>query len=57
MQNSGGGDGAEEDPNQLSKLTVPGYKWRLVIAYDGTRFSGLLQFIHQQCSVNTIGNS
>ncbi|KAM7487978.1 hypothetical protein LguiB_025462 [Lonicera macranthoides] len=35
--NSGGG---EEDPNQLSKLTVPGYKWRLVIAYDGTRFSG-----------------
>ncbi|XP_059637365.1 uncharacterized protein LOC132279330 isoform X2 [Cornus florida] len=35
-----GGDGRAEDPNHLAKLTVPGYKWRLVIAYDGTRYSG-----------------
>ncbi|KAA8528158.1 hypothetical protein F0562_035591 [Nyssa sinensis] len=36
----GGGGGGDEDPTHLAKLTVPGYKWRLVIAYDGTRFSG-----------------
>ncbi|PSR85245.1 TRNA pseudouridine synthase [Actinidia chinensis var. chinensis] len=38
-----GGDGGGEDPypNQYGKLvTVPSYKWRMVIAYDGTRFSG-----------------
>lgn len=34
-QNSEEGDGGQE-------LTVPGYKWRLVIAYEGTRFSGFL---------------
>ncbi|GFZ21664.1 pseudouridine synthase family protein [Actinidia rufa] len=43
-QNQGsGGDGGGEDPypNQYGKLvTVPSYKWRMVIAYDGTRFSG-----------------
>ncbi|KAK2645996.1 hypothetical protein Ddye_021191 [Dipteronia dyeriana] len=33
-----------EDPNYTIKLPivddVPGFKWRLVIAYDGTRYSG-----------------
>ncbi|CAK9170133.1 unnamed protein product [Ilex paraguariensis] len=40
--NLGGGNGGEEEDRsyQSAKLTVPDYKWRLVIAYDGTRFSG-----------------
>ncbi|XP_009596847.1 uncharacterized protein LOC107827274 [Nicotiana tabacum] len=34
--------GKDEDPNksQAVKLSLPAYKWRFVIAYDGTRFSG-----------------
>ncbi|KAK4353788.1 hypothetical protein RND71_025982 [Anisodus tanguticus] len=34
--------GKDEDPNkgQPVQLSLPAYKWRLVIAYDGTRFSG-----------------
>ncbi|KAL3337981.1 hypothetical protein AABB24_030247 [Solanum stoloniferum] len=34
--------GKDEDSNkgQSLKLSLPAYKWRLVIAYDGTRFSG-----------------
>ncbi|KAL6970153.1 tRNA pseudouridine(38-40) synthase [Sarracenia purpurea var. burkii] len=35
-----GGDFGEEDPNHLQKLNISSYKWRLVIAYDGSRFSG-----------------
>ncbi|XP_058082022.1 uncharacterized protein LOC131230218 isoform X2 [Magnolia sinica] len=29
-----------EDPSHPEKLKLPSYKWRLVIAYDGTNFSG-----------------
>ncbi|KAF8387628.1 hypothetical protein HHK36_026281 [Tetracentron sinense] len=32
--------GGIEDPNHFAKPTLPCYKWRLVISYDGTRFSG-----------------
>ncbi|XP_077218714.1 pseudouridine synthase family protein isoform X2 [Tasmannia lanceolata] len=28
------------DPNRVMKLTLPCFKWRMVIAYDGTNFSG-----------------
>lgn len=35
-------NGKDEDLNkgESVKLALPAYKWRLVIAYDGTRFSG-----------------
>ncbi|XP_026435290.1 uncharacterized protein LOC113333022 isoform X2 [Papaver somniferum] len=36
----GGGGGAGEETNILIKPTIPSYKWRLVISYDGTKFSG-----------------
>ncbi|KAK9288091.1 hypothetical protein L1049_016538 [Liquidambar formosana] len=40
-QNQGGGGGGAQDPNHLEKKpTVTAYKWRLLIAYDGTHFSG-----------------
>ncbi|XXG80369.1 hypothetical protein AAC387_Pa09g1258 [Persea americana] len=29
-----------EVPHQLENPTLPSYKWRMVIAYDGTKFSG-----------------
>ncbi|KAF5198838.1 tRNA pseudouridine synthase A, partial [Thalictrum thalictroides] len=51
---SGGGDGTE-DPTNLCKnptTTVPqSYKWRMVIAYDGTHFSG---WQYQQSTPRTI---
>ncbi|RZC88195.1 hypothetical protein C5167_015994 [Papaver somniferum] len=37
----GGGGGAGEETNILIKPTIPSYKWRLVISYDGTKFSGI----------------
>ncbi|KAK9136555.1 hypothetical protein Sjap_007149 [Stephania japonica] len=33
-------DGIEDPPCTISRPTLPCYKWRMVIAYDGTRFSG-----------------
>ncbi|KAL3508234.1 hypothetical protein ACH5RR_033616 [Cinchona calisaya] len=30
----------KEEDGKLSPFNLPAYKWRLVIAYDGTRFSG-----------------
>ncbi|MCL7034441.1 hypothetical protein MKW94_019166 [Papaver nudicaule] len=39
ISNHGGGGGGEE-PSILIKPTIPSYKWRLVISYDGTKFSG-----------------
>ncbi|OVA16643.1 Pseudouridine synthase I [Macleaya cordata] len=38
--NPGGGGGGAEDPSLFTKPTLPCYKWRLVIAYDGTNFKG-----------------
>lgn len=35
-----GGAAEDHDRLELGKLAADGYKWRLVIAYDGTRFSG-----------------
>eukprot|EP00262_Sarcandra_glabra_P010537 TRINITY_DN25828_c0_g1_i1.p1 TRINITY_DN25828_c0_g1~~TRINITY_DN25828_c0_g1_i1.p1 ORF type:complete len:320 (+),score=45.34 TRINITY_DN25828_c0_g1_i1:46-1005(+) len=32
--------GGTEDQNHFAKPTLPCYKWRMVIAYDGTKFSG-----------------
>ena len=34
-----------EVPHQLENLTLPSYKWRMVIAYDGTKFSGYWVFL------------
>lgn len=51
QQNTGGGGGgggcAEGPTHNTSMPTVSasGYKWRLVIAYDGTRYAGFCSFI------------
>lgn len=34
----------DQQDNDMKKLKPSTYKWRLVIAYDGTRFSGLIHF-------------
>ncbi|KAJ4954948.1 hypothetical protein NE237_011731 [Protea cynaroides] len=33
-------DGGTEHQSQEVRFTLPNYKWRMVIAYDGTKFSG-----------------
>lgn len=35
-----GGDGGGGHSIDLGKTSASGYKWRLVISYDGTRYSG-----------------
>ncbi|XP_059592742.1 uncharacterized protein LOC100254503 isoform X2 [Vitis vinifera] len=37
---SGGGGGGGGDSIHLGNTSASGYKWRLVIAYEGTRYSG-----------------
>ncbi|XP_043724220.1 tRNA pseudouridine synthase A 1 isoform X2 [Telopea speciosissima] len=33
-------DGGTEHQSQEVRFALPGYKWRMIIAYDGTKFSG-----------------
>ncbi|XP_042475413.1 tRNA pseudouridine synthase A 1-like isoform X2 [Macadamia integrifolia] len=33
-------DGGTEHQSQEARFALPGYKWRMTIAYDGTKFSG-----------------
>ncbi|XP_035547591.1 tRNA pseudouridine synthase A 1 isoform X4 [Juglans regia] len=43
QQNTGGGGGCAEVPTNnpsMPTVSASGYKWRLVIAYDGTRYAG-----------------
>lgn len=37
---SSGGESSEEANHVATKPTLDGYKWRLLIAYDGTRYAG-----------------
>ncbi|KAJ6725477.1 TRNA PSEUDOURIDINE SYNTHASE-LIKE 1 [Salix purpurea] len=34
------GSGGAEDPNTVVKQSVDGFKWRLLVSYDGTHFKG-----------------
>ena len=39
------GSGGAEDPNTVVKQSVDGFKWRLLVSYDGTHFKGFLSFL------------
>lgn len=39
------GSGGAEDPNTVVKQSVDGFKWRLLVSYDGTRYKGFLSFL------------
>lgn len=39
------GSGGAEHPNTVLKPTVDGFKWRLLISYDGTHYKGFFPLV------------
>lgn len=46
---SGDGRGLSEHPNYNVKHSAPAFKWRLVIAYDGTHYAGSSPLVPRVC--------